>query len=154
MEGETKTSDGERLLKQTGRMIDFIVKGLGGLDEETTQRIMEKCGEACAEMGDLVLARKIADETEDIEETIARANDKIAWCGRWVRNRNTITAVCTACGCPLVRRGIVELSGTFCFCSRGWVKTVFEALLERPVRVELKKAIGRGDDVCKYNVHF
>jgi hypothetical protein len=154
MEGETKTSDGERLLKQTGRMIDFMVNGLEGLDEETAQRIMERCGEACAETGDLGLAKEIADETEDIEETIARANDEIAWCGKWTREGGTITAVCTACGCPLVRRGIVELSGTFCLCSRGWVKTVFEALLERPVRVELEKAIGRGDDVCKYNVHF
>jgi predicted hydrocarbon binding protein len=154
MEGETITSDGERLLKQTGRMIDSMVKGLEGFDEETAQRIMERCGEACAVTGDLGLAKEIADETEDIDETIARANDEIAWCGRWVRNGNTITAVCTACGCPLVRRGIVELSGTFCLCSRGWMKTVFEALLERPVRVELEKAIGRGDDVCKYNVHF
>jgi len=34
------------------------------------------------------------------------------------------------------------------------VKIVFETLLERLVRVELEKAIGRGDDVCKYNVHY
>jgi len=154
MEGEPKTSDGERLLRQTGRMIDFIVKGLEGLDEETTQGIMERCGEACAETGDLGLARKIAEETGDIDQIIARANDEIAWCGRWTREGGTITAVCSTCGCPLVRRGIVELSGTFCLCSRGWVKAVFEALLKRPVRVELEKAIGRGDDVCKYNVHY
>jgi predicted hydrocarbon binding protein len=133
-------------------MIDSIVKGLEGLDEETKQMIMESGGKACAETGDLGLARKIADETEDIDETIARANDEIAWCGRWIRNGNTITAVCTTCGCPLVRQDIVELNGTFCLCSRGWVKAVFEALLKRPVRVELEKAIGRGDDICKYNV--
>jgi predicted hydrocarbon binding protein len=154
MEGETKTSDGERLLKQTGRMIDFMVNGLEGLDEETAQRIMERCGEACAEAGDLGLARKIAEETTGIDEIIARANDEIAWCGRWTREEGTITAVCITCGCPLVRRGIVELNGTFCLCSRGWVKAVFEKLLKRPVRVELEKAIGRGDDTCKYNVHY
>lgn len=153
MEGEPKTSDGERLLRQTGRMIDYIVKGLEGLDEETTRRIMERCGEACAEAGDLGLAKEIADGTTGIDETIARANDEIAWCGRWIREGDVITAVCTNCGCPLVRRGIVELNGTFCLCSRGWVKAVFEVLLERPVRVELEKAIGRGDDICKYNVH-
>ena len=147
-------SDEESLLRQTGRMIDSIVKGLEGIDQETTQSIMERWGEACAEKGDLGLAKKIAEETEGIDETIARANDEIAWCGRWTRKGSTITAVCTNCGCPLVRRGIVELSGTFCLCSRGWVKTVFEALLERPVRVVLEKAIGRGDNVCKYNVHY
>jgi predicted hydrocarbon binding protein len=135
-------------------MIDFIVKGLDSLDEETTRGIMERCGEACAETGDLGLAMKIAEETEDIDQIIAKANDEIAWCGRWTREGGTITAVCATCGCHLVMRGIVELSGTFCLCSRGWVKAVFEALLKRPVRVELEKAIGRGDDVCKYNVHY
>jgi predicted hydrocarbon binding protein len=154
MEGEPKTSHEERLLRQTGRMLDFIMKGLEGLDEETTQRIMERCGEACAEAGDMGLARKIAEETTGIDEIIARANDEIAWCGRWTREEGTITAVCITCGCPLVRQGIVELNGTFCLCSRGWVKAVFEKLLKRPVRVELEKAIGRGDDTCKYNVHY
>jgi predicted hydrocarbon binding protein len=48
----------------------------------------------------------------------------------------------------------VKLTGTFCYCSVGWVRTIFEALLRRPVEVELEKAIGLGDDVCKYNVRF
>jgi predicted hydrocarbon binding protein len=53
-----------------------------------------------------------------------------------------------------VRKGVVKLTGAFCFCSRGWVKAIFEALLKRPVRVELEKAIGFGDEVCKYNVNY
>jgi len=56
--------------------------------------------------------------------------------------------------CAYHRGEIVELNGTFCLCSRGWVKIVFETTLERPVRVKLEKAIGRGDDICKYNVHY
>jgi len=144
----------EGLLRQTGRMIDFIVAGLEGVDEGTRLKIMERCGEACAETGDLRIARKIAEETEDIDEIVARANDEIAWCGEWVRDGERIMAVCTSCGCPLVRRGVVNLTGTLCLCSRGWVRAIFEALLERPVVVELEKAIGMGDDVCKYNVRF
>jgi len=144
----------EGLLKQTGRMIDFIVAGLEGVDEETRLRIMERCGEACAETGDLRIARKIAGETDDIDEIVARANDEIALCGEWVREGERITAVCTRCGCPLVRHGVVNLTGTFCLCSRGWVRAIFEALLRRPVEVELEKAIGFGDNVCKYNVRF
>ena len=31
-------------------------------------------------------------------------------------------------------------------------KTIFETLLGKPVRVELEKAIGRGDDICRYVV--
>lgn len=143
----------ERLLKQTGRMIEFIVAGLEGVDEETRLRIMEKCGEACAETGDLDVAKRIAEETSDIDEIIEKANDRIAWCGKWAREGDKITTVCTECGCPLVRNGLVSLTGTFCYCSLGWVKTIFETLLRKPVKVELRKSIGRGDDVCEYVVH-
>jgi len=147
-------SDKESLLRQTGRMIDHIVRGLEEVDQETRLRIMERCGEACAEVGDLHIAVKIAEEIDDLDEIVSRANKEIAWCGEWVREGDEITAVCRQCGCPLVRQGIVELTGTFCYCSRGWVKAIFEALLKRPVKVELEKAIGLGDDVCKYTVHF
>jgi len=146
--------DRESLLRQTGRMIDLIVEGLEGADEETKLRIMERCGEACAEVGDLGIARKIAEETDDIDEIVAKANDEIAWCGKWTKEGDMITAVCTYCGCPLVRQGVVKLTGTFCLCSRGWVKAIFEVMLKRPVMVELEKAIGFGDGICKYNVHY
>ena len=146
--------DRESLLRQTGRMIDLIVEGLEGADEETRLRIMERCGEACAEVGDLGIARKIAEETDDIDEIVAKTNDKIAWCGKWIKEGDKITAVCTYCGCLLVRQGVVKLTGTFCLCSRGWVKAIFEAMLKKPVMVELEKAIGFGDEVCKYNVHY
>ena len=65
-----------------------------------------------------------------------------------------ISAVCDYCGCPLVRQGVVKLTGTFCYCSRGWVRSIFETLMNRRVKIELEKAIGLGDDVCKYNVYF
>lgn len=35
----------------------------------------------------------------------------------------------------------------------GWVKRVFETLLKKPVRVELEKAIGFGDDAFGSIVH-
>lgn len=147
-------SDKESLLRQTGRMIDYIVRGLEGVDQETMLGIMERSGEACAEVGDLDVARKIAEETDDVDEIVSRTNGEIAWCGKWVNEGDEITAVCNRCGCPLVRHGIVELTGTFCYCSRGWVKAIFETLLKKPVKVELEKAIGLGDDVCKYTVHI
>ena len=147
-------SDREKLLEQTGIMIDHIVKGLEDIDEEKKLGIMERCGEACAEVGDLAVAKKIAEETEDVDEIVARANDEILWCGEWTREGNEISAVCDYCGCPLVRQGVVKLTGTFCYCSRGWVRSIFETLMNRRVKIELEKAIGLGDDVCKYNVYF
>lgn len=89
-------------------MINFIVKELEKLGYYNAKKIMEMCGKACAEFGDLGLAKKIAEGTDDIDGIIARVNDEIAWCGKWNREGCTITAVCTKCGCTLVKRGIVE----------------------------------------------
>lgn len=143
-----------KLLKRAGAALDSIIKGLDDVDSETRQKIMELCGEACArEDGDLEIAKRIAEETADEDEILARTNKEILWCGTWTRRGNTIQTTCVKCGCPLVRNKVVNLRGTFCYCSRGWVKKIFETLLKKPVDVELEKSIGLGDKVCKFVVY-
>ncbi len=143
-----------RLFKRTNAVLNSIIKGLEKVDLETRKKIMELCGEACArEDGDLEIARRIAEETTDEEEILTRVNNEIPWCGTWTLKDNTIQCTCVKCGCPLVRHKVVDLTGTFCLCSRGWVKKIFETLLKKPVNVELEKSIGRGDKICKFAVH-
>jgi predicted hydrocarbon binding protein len=123
------------------------------VDEDTRAELMEPCGRACAlHHGDIEKARAIRHSAKDVDELVERLNQQILWCGSWVRDGDTITSVCERCGCPLVREGLVKLSPTLCVCSRGWVKAVFETVLERPVEVELEQAIGRGDPVCRFSV--
>jgi len=115
---------------------------------------MELCGEACAqEDGDLEIAKMIAEEASDEDEALAMMNKEILWCGMWTQKDNTIQSTCVKCGCPLVRNEVVDLTGTFCYCSRGWVKKIFETLLKKPVDVKLEKSIGLGDEVCKFVVY-
>jgi predicted hydrocarbon binding protein len=143
-----------RLLKRTNAMLNSIIRGLKEVDLETRKKIMELCGEACArEDGDLEIAKRIAEETNDEEEILRRANKEIPWCGIWTLKDNIIQCTCVKCGCPLVRHKVVDLTGTFCYCSRGWVKKIFETLLKKPVDVELEKSIGLGDKLCKFVVH-
>jgi len=52
-----------------------------------------------------------------------------------------------------VKNNVINLTGTFCYCSRGWVKKIFETLLNKTVSVELEKSIGLGDKVCKFIVY-
>ena len=143
-----------KLLKRAGALLNSIMKGLGEVDLETRQKIMELCGEACARSdGDLEIAKRIAEEAADQEEVLERMNKEILWCGTWTRKGHTIQSTCIKCGCPLVRNKVVELTGTFCYCSRGWVKKIFETLLKKPVNVELQKSIGKGDNVCRFIVY-
>jgi len=135
--------------------IAALVSGLHAeADQETAARVMEYCGRACAaHFGSVAAVETLRRDLEGIDELLERLNQQEDfWCGRWVRDGEVIYSVCERCGCPLVQTGWVEVSPTLCQCSRGWVKTVFEAVLDRPVDVDLQQAIGRGDAVCRYVV--
>ena len=141
------------LLKRTTALLNSVLRGLDGFDLETRKKVMESCGVACARSdGDLGIAERIATETQDEAQLLRIANDEIPWCGTWIRDGDRIKATCVECGCPLVRNGVVPLSGTLCYCSRGWVKAIFETLLRRLVRVELEESIGLGGKVCSFVV--
>jgi predicted hydrocarbon binding protein len=48
----------------------------------------------------------------------------------------------------------VKLSGTYCNCSRGWAKALFEGALGRPVDVVMEQSIIRGDEQCQFRIVF
>ncbi len=123
------------------------------LDDAKKEKLLESCGRTCAvHYGSIKAAQSIAKSTAKIDDLVKQVNEKISWCGKWVRKKDTISSICTSCGCPLVREGLVTLSPIFCNCSRGYVKAVFEVILGRPVIVDLEQAIGRGDRICRYVV--
>lgn len=144
------------LLRMTGNMLSAVLEGLEDVDPETKRRVMARCGEACARekhYGPAVdIAWRISGEEGDLDRILERANEEISWCGEWVRDGDAIRCTCDDCGCPLVRGSVLRLGEALCYCSLGWVSTIFEALLRRPVRVELEKALGLGDDECRYAV--
>ncbi|MCK4478878.1 hypothetical protein KAU88_10215 [Candidatus Bathyarchaeota archaeon] len=45
-----------------------------------------------------------------------------------------------------------KLSATYCNCSRGWAKELFEGVLGRPVGVIMEKSIIKGDDQCRFRI--
>ena len=135
--------------------LEALVVGLDTeVDEGTRVRLMEYCGRACAlHHRSIERVKAIQRNVKGIGELLDQLNQQEDfWCGKWVRDRDTICSVCGECGCPLVRAGLLKLSPTLCSCSRGWVEAVFETVLGRPVEVELGQAIGRGDPVCEFVV--
>jgi predicted hydrocarbon binding protein len=45
-----------------------------------------------------------------------------------------------------------KLSATYCNCSRGWAKELFEGALGRTVEVIMEKSIINGDNQCKFRI--
>ena len=125
-----------------------------GFVHETHTRLLEACGEACAaHHGDLEKAEELGGAFDDIDGLLAELNGRFDWCGEWRRDGDAIVSICSQCGCPLVREGLVKLVPAFCECSRGFVGALFERVLGQSVSVVLKRAIGRGDPVCEFVVH-
>ena len=58
------------------------------------------------------------------------------------------------CHCALVQDRIDEVPPTYCYCGTGWVRQVWEGVLETPIRVEVLKSLPAGDDECQFLIHL
>ncbi len=58
------------------------------------------------------------------------------------------------CFCPLLKDVWDEMPWTFCYCAAGWPKRLLEGILQQPVRVEVNRALTKGDDYCEFAIHL
>jgi len=62
-----------------------------------------------------------------------------------------------ACHCPIIKATILrgkEVSPTFCNCGAGWFKPLWEAILERPIKVTCEESVLQGHDRCKFAIYL
>ncbi len=149
------------ITERAGRMLIAILGALEKERAEVRERVMMACGKECANLPcppnwrvSLNTVRQIARQTRSTEERINLLNQKVPWCGNWTLQNDAITSECTECGCLLVQANLVSHDRVWCDCSLGWVKTIFEVLLQSQVDVELVSAIGRGEATCQYKVRL
>lgn len=123
------------------------------VEEDTKKKLLEKSGIACAHYhGHVDKIKVIKEKTKNLDEILNIMNQEEMWCGKWIKEGDIIYSKCRVCECPLVVSGMVRLSPTYCYCSQGYMKSVFGEILEKPFEVKLEKSIGKGDDVCLYSV--
>jgi hypothetical protein len=56
------------------------------------------------------------------------------------------------CHCALVKRSEDSISPTFCCCSGGWVKQLWEGIFQQPVEVEMTESLLKGNERCTHTV--
>lgn len=134
------------------RWVENLIDGLDAhLDEETKMKIVEPCGRACAR----------GDGTPFAEQCRGNVDRFLTMLRRWHggeetvrRDGDVITILCNECLCPLVRDESGELSGTYCYCSLGWMKENFETVVGKPVEIELVESIKRGAQRCRFTIRI
>jgi predicted hydrocarbon binding protein len=134
-----------------------VYEGIDRFDEHTKAAVMRPAGKACA--SDIIaLCEKYLGRTiSTIDELLSGWNtlrERRKLTGRWVSEGNTIRGVFGECGCPLVRSGLIELHPVHCYCSQSMMETIFSQFSKKPVDVRIKRAIGRGDEVCEFVIRM
>ncbi len=135
--------------------IALLHQSIGSLDAEQQRAIMKPCGQGCAEDILSLSAKFLGRKVESLEDLVTGWNmlrEKRALTGRWAFEDRAIRGVFRECGCPLVSSGMIELHQVQCLCSQGMMETIFTTVARRPIEVEIKQTIGRGDEVCHFLV--
>lgn len=123
-------------------------------DGSTRANILEACGRTCAELhGPLDRAQAVRNAGREIDELLDWLSLATDGLFAWERDGPILEIVYRRCFCPLRASGAVD-EPALCDCSRGWLLEVFETACGRPVAVELKQAIGRGDPICRFLVRL
>ncbi len=128
-------------------------ESIAQLDENSKTAIMRPPGKACASDLMSLCEKYLGKRVSSIEDLVTGWNilrDKRNLKGRWEFEGNTLRGIFGECGCPLVRSGLIELHPVQCYCSQGMMETIFSEVSKKPIKVEIKRSIGRGDDQCEF----
>ena len=96
------------------------------------------------------------EESKSVKGLLARLNERGIGGGRLkLKDRNTIVGSYDWCYCGRVKQTQQPFpTDTYCHCSAGWYKSLFEAAFDKPVKVKLKKSIIQGADSCEFEIEF
>jgi predicted hydrocarbon binding protein len=139
------------MVGRTEKWITTLIEGLDkNVNEKTRAAILEQCGRQCQSPTLIEKAKDIykkSKNTDDFLEKFGQVYKHLH------RERDRVYIVYPKCYCSQVNkipRG--KLSATYCNCSRGWAKALFEVALGRPVEVLMEKSIVNGDAQCKFRI--
>ncbi len=149
-EGEAAAREHERRFKQA-YLLTLMENMEKQLDEKTRTSLMESCGRACARRGGLL---KTAEACRGDVRKFVAAFAKLVGEEMAFIEGETVHWGYPRCFCELVADGPDRLPETYCRCSVGWVKEMFEIVTEKPVEVELVQSVKRGAPTCRFLIRI
>ncbi len=137
--------------KRIEQWITQLIAGLDEhVDEETRVKILEQCGRQCQSQSFITKARGLHEKSKNIDEFLDNLEQVYK---NLHREGDKVYIVYPKCYCSHVNKiPPRKLSATYCSCSRGWAKALFEGALGRPVEVVMEESIVKGDKQCKFRI--
>lgn len=134
---------------------------MGRLEElagpEKAGKIMEKCGRKCCGAISRKHARRVWESSENLSEFLEELNRMGLGGGRLRIEENDEDVIVTGgydrCYCGQVRQTEEPFpTMTYCQCSAGWYKQLFESATGRPVMVTVDRSIITGSSTCEFTI--
>jgi predicted hydrocarbon binding protein len=135
------------------------IKGLmerleGEAGQAVAREVMLGCGRQCISRSLLKKAQKHWRESDAIDDFLDKLNQAHIGGGSLRREGDTIYGSYEHCYCGAVSKAKELVPSTYCYCSCGWYKRLFETVLDRSVDVELVSSIAQGAEVCRFIIHI
>jgi predicted ArsR family transcriptional regulator len=139
------------MVGRTEKWITALINGLDkNVDEKTLAKILEQCGRQCQSQSFIKSAKSLYGKSKSTADFL----DKLGKVYKHLhREGDKVYLVYPKCYCSQVNKiPKGKLSGTYCNCSRGWAKALFEGAMGRNVEVVKKKSIIDGDSECRFRI--
>ncbi len=125
--------------------------GLKNIDSGSGNKVLQCCGEACADSYTRDIFRQAKVKSSNLGEFLKNLSKKFPAARYRLISGDTISAVYNKCGCDIVSKGFIK-SPLFCNCSAANLKANFQTALGKKIEVELKNSILGGADRCSFLV--
>ncbi len=123
-------------------------------DMETVKNIRQEC--CCNENGRLEdtadnLKQLYFSLDKDLHRFVSALNENGAG---WFMKENQLYTKMFFCECPMLEKTKNSNSLTWCYCTAGYNKKLFEIVFEKPVYAEIVQSIRQGFDYCLLRITF
>jgi len=133
---------------------DMVKRMQGAIGTAKTREILVSCGKMCCGMTTRKAALKAMQESRSLADLIKKLNERHIGGGMLkLKGKDTIVGGYDRCYCGMVSKTRTQFPDlTYCHCSTGWYKQLFETALEKPVRVTIKRSIICGANTCEFEI--
>jgi hypothetical protein len=151
----------------TALWVKNAIERLGAsADEKTKMQIMQNCGCNCAKKNSKVIEKAVARRKKfaSIDDFLAAEQKKPPTGTRLAREGNIVYQTYTPqtftrpmrCYCSLFRQLPTQetVSVTYCNCAKGFVEEYWEAILQKPAKVDLLQSAISGAKECTFAIHL
>ncbi len=132
--------------------LPILFKGIeDNLDDKTKRKILYDCGRNCTPVSLITKAKSIYKKADNLDDFLVKF---AAVYNHLKLENNSVYVEYPRCYCGKAKKFTNDLPTSFCYCSIGWIKELFEKTLNKSVNVMLEKSIINGDSFCRFKLNI